>query len=100
MQKAVKEFLDEFSLHTSPETRYLDLVAEIGELGKEILKATDYGKKYFVKTTQIAEETGDCLFSLLALCEELGVNGEEVLLRALAKYRKRFEEKGSIDSGK
>jgi len=98
MQKSVKGFLNEFSLNTSPEIRYMDLVSEIGELGKEIIKASDYGKKDFDKTLQMTEEAGDCLFSLLALCEELGIDGEEALKGALDKYRARLKEKGSISS--
>jgi len=98
MQKTVKDFTHEFSLHTSPEIRYMDLVSEVGELGKEIIKSTNYGKEGFMKTSEMAEEAGDCLFSLLALCNELDIDAEKALLQALCKYRQRFKQKGSIDS--
>ena len=98
MQKLVKNFVNEYQLNTSCEIRYLDLVSEVGELGKELIKCQDYGKKEFEMTPQVVGELGDCLFSLFALCEELGVNGEEALLIALSKYKLRFEQKGSIGS--
>ena len=98
MQKSVEKFIDEFSLRTNAEIRYIDLVSEVGELGKELIKATNYGKNDFKITEQTAGEIGDCLFSLLALCCELDINAETALESALQKYRRRFEQKGHIDS--
>ena len=98
MQQLVKDFVSKYKLNTSCEIRYLDLISEIGELGKEIIKCQDYGKKEFVMTPQVTEELGDCLFSLFALCEELGVDGEKALMIALEKYRLRFDKKGSVGS--
>ena len=45
MQLDVEEFLDKYNLRTTPDVRFIDVVSEIGELGKEILKGNDYGKK-------------------------------------------------------
>lgn len=99
MQKLVEDFVEKYGLRTTAEIRYLDLVSEIGELGKELIKCRDYGKKDFEMTPQVAEEVGDCLFSLLALCAELGVDSDTALISALSKYRLRFEKKGSVESG-
>ena len=98
MQKDVKEFLDKYNLHTSAEVRFVDLVSEVGELGKELLTGTDYGKNEHVQTPGASGELGDCLFSLLALCCEMDVDAEAALGRALAKYAARFAAKGSIGS--
>ena len=46
-QDEVKEFTKKNRLSASPEVHMLDLMSEVGEIAKEILKATDYGKKEF-----------------------------------------------------
>ena len=98
MQNDVKAFLDKYNLRTSETVRYVDLVSEVGELGKEILTGMDYGKVDYVQTPDAQGELGDCLFSLLALCCEMDVDAEAALGQALAKYAARFVAKGSIGS--
>ena len=98
MQKNVEKFLKEYSLGTSVEARFIDLVSEVGELGKEILKGNDYGKTPHKNSLKLKDEMGDCLFSLLALCCESGIDAEEALQGALEKYKKRFSDKGDIGS--
>ena len=100
MQNLVAEFISKYQLQTDEQTRYIDLVSEIGELGKEILKNTEYGKVKFTKSSRMTDEIGDCLFSLLALCCELNIDAKDALCDALAKYELRFDTKGDISSGK
>ncbi|MCL2364977.1 MAG: hypothetical protein FWC71_09995 [Defluviitaleaceae bacterium] len=96
---AVDAFIREYGLQTDVQTRLIDLVSEIGELGKEMIVATEYGKKELNVTKKIESEVGDCLFSLLALCQVLDVDAAMALDGALAKYAQRFTHKGSISSG-
>lgn len=98
MQDPITNFINKYNLRTNPETRYIDLVSEVSELGKEILTATSYGKNEFAKTTNAEAELGDCLFSLFALCTEVNINAEDALQKALAKYEARFTQKGHIGS--
>ena len=98
MQKTVNAFIHKYNLQADEHTRYIDLISEIGELGKEILSSTNYGKKPYSQTTATTEELGDCIFSLFALCCEMNVDAEEALRRAIAKYEARYEQKGSIGS--
>ena len=98
MDSMISSFLDQYNLHCSAVSRYIDLVSEVGELGKEILSSTEYGKTAYSLTQEAEEEMGDCLFSILALCSEIGINPEAALNQALEKYRKRFEEKGRVSS--
>ncbi len=100
MQNAVKQFMDQHQLFCGIASRYIDLTSETGELGKEILKSTAYGSCKFQLTGSFADEAGDCLFALLALMCEAGINAEESLHAALAKYERRFAQNGSIASGK
>ena len=98
MQKLVEDFMREFSLQTGHEIRHMDLVSEVGELGKEIIKGSNYGKEGFVITPKTAEEMGDCLFSLPALCHELEIDSKTALKYALEKYRERFKKNAHIGS--
>lgn len=99
MQTKVDEFISKHNLSCGEKIRYMDLVSEIGELGKEIIKGCEYGQKHYINTPNSANELGDCLFSLIALCCEMGVDAENALNLALAKYEKRFATKGDISSG-
>jgi len=99
MQKAVEDFICKYRLQSNETIRYMDLVSEVGELGKEIIKSTNYGKNDFTNNASIAGEIGDCLFSLLALCRELGIGAQEALNISLTKYETRFSQTRNIGSG-
>lgn len=100
MQDRVRGFVEEHGLSCGVQSRYIDLVSEVGELGKEMLKGSDYGKKAFQPTEAAADEMGDCLFSLLALCCEMNIDAETALKGALDKYSRRFEKTGTAGSGR
>lgn len=74
------------------------LTSELGELGKELLKATRYGQKPFTPQPGCEEEMGDCLFSLLALCCEMGLDASKALDAALKKYEARYALYGHTGS--
>lgn len=99
MQQKVNAFMSKYHLSCGENIRYMDLVSEVGELGKEIIKSTDYGKRAFNLNETTLEEMGDCLFSILALCCELNIDASEALEYALNKYEERFNHKQSISSG-
>lgn len=99
MQQRVKAYVLKRNLRTDAVSRLLDLTSELGEVAKEVLRATAYGTMPLATTPALTEEVGDCLFSLLALCETLDISAEEALEGALGKYETRFESKGSIGSG-
>ena len=98
MQNLISDFIIKHDLQTNEEIRYIDLVSEVGELGKEIIQGTNYGKNSFVITNKTQDEIGDCLFSLLALCCSLNIDADEAVRDSLLKYEKRFIEKGNIGS--
>lgn len=97
MQKAVDKFCELHSLKTTPEHRLIDLVSEVGEVAKEILKMSDYGKKPVKKSREIEEELGDAAFSLAALANNFDVDLETALKKAMEKYSTRLK-KGSAGS--
>ena len=99
-QQQAADFVREHGLSLSAQGRFIDLVSEIGELGKEILKATGYETEPFTNHKEITQEMGDCLFSILCLCSCLGLDAQDALELALQKYEERFVEKGHVGSGK
>jgi NTP pyrophosphatase (non-canonical NTP hydrolase) len=100
-QRKAAELMGECGLTASTQVRCLDLISEVGELAKEVLKATDYGNiQEPVHNTRLEEELGDCVFSLLALAEAMGLDAEAALESALGKYRSRWLQQGEIGSGR
>ena len=99
LQARVAEFGKKHGLETDVEARLLDLVSEVGELSKEALKSSSYGKSGFKSTDEWASELGDAFFSLLALANETDVDAEVALDGALRKYERRLSEKGGAGSG-
>lgn len=99
MQDEVRRFLAAHDLSLDSTLRHIDLTSEVGELGKELLKAGAYGTQPIRPNGAIALEAGDCLFSLLALCESLSIDAQAALAMALDKYRRRFDAAGHIGSG-
>lgn len=97
-QGIVMEFVKKQRLETNVEIRLLDLVSEVGELSKEVLKGNDYGKEQFTITPKWEEEFGDVLFSLICIANSTGINIEDSLNIALEKYKNRVRSKGSIGS--
>lgn len=90
LQHHVAEFVRENHLETDIESRLLDLAAEVGELAKEALLSTAYGRRDFAPTAAWAAEMGDVLFALICLANTSEVDLAAALHDASAKYRARL----------
>jgi len=99
-QKIVADFVEENQLETSVEARLLDLVSEVGELAKEVLKGNKYGHQSFQPTTEWPGELADAFFSLVCLANSTGINLEDALAKAIDKYGQRLASKGDAGSGR
>ena len=97
LQDKVKNFCEQHDLSTSSEVRFLDIVSELGELAKEILLHSDYGKKTIDHSARLEEEVGDTIFSLIALSNSFDIDMEVALNKVLKKYELRAHN-GSIGS--
>ena len=97
-QQRVALFAHRHDLLYDPSTHALDLVSEVGEVAKEVLLATDYGRRAPHFRPHLADELGDALYSLLALAEACGVDAEGALGAALKKYERRLIERGDAGS--
>lgn len=84
------------------EIRLLDLISELGELSKEKLKQSAYGKD--TKTNeygpQWSEELGDVFFSLVCVANSTGVDLDKALIGCLDKYKKRIEKSDDPSSAR
>ena len=100
IQEKVKEMIKKYNLESSNEIRFIDLTSEIGELGKEILKGNDYGKKEFCNTDNVESEIGDVLFSLICIANGMNISLENAIESVLKKYENRFLSNGNIGSGR
>ena len=102
MQTKVAEVLryTETRIQNKPFVRLADISSELGELQKEILKATSYGSCSIACNTKesITEEFGDMLYSMIAFAEENGIDIDVALDTVIQKYRDRFNHKGTVGS--
>lgn len=98
-QQQVAKFVNEHDLDRQSMAWLLDLVSEVGELSNELLQDSEYGERPLHAGREWMEELGDVLFSLTCLANSSGVDLDDALERALAKYRRRIGDTGHPGSG-
>jgi NTP pyrophosphatase (non-canonical NTP hydrolase) len=98
IQKEVEVFCKKYKLESNTEIRCLDLVSEVGELSKEIIKSTEYGRQKTKVTKNTELEIGDVFFCLIMLSNKLDINLEKALEKVLKKYKERFSKNKKISS--
>ena len=98
LQQRVRDFVDTYDLEADIPYRLLDWISEVGEVAKELLVSTDYGRTPFRPGDHWTEELGDAFFSLICVANATSVDLEAALLRALAKYRDRLEARQDAGS--
>lgn len=98
-QERAHKFAQKHNLTHDPGVTALDLLSEFGEVAKELLKATNYGRHDPIDNPAIADELGDMLYSLCQLATAVNVDLDQALTAALAKYEARWQEKGHPGSG-
>ena len=89
-QKTVKDFVIKYDLTSPLEHRLLDLSSEVGELSKEVLKMSNYGKNELVYREEFKGELGDVFYSLITIANYFDIDMEEALTWVLKKYEKRL----------
>ena len=94
-QEIVEQFCQEYNLASTPEVAALDLQSEVGELTKEILKSTDYGRSEPQYRGEIGDELGDVFFSLLNLANLYDIDLGGALEATLEKYKERLSRGGA-----
>lgn len=85
------------------EVALLDLVSEVGEAAKEILKANKYGRsspRLNKVSKQLSSELGDLFYSLIMMANSAEINLDAALAKTLIKIKKRIQHKGHAGSEK
>lgn len=60
LQQKIKEFCKKDNLESPPEHKILDIMSELGEVAKEILKMSDYGRKPLKYKEELKSELATC----------------------------------------
>lgn len=97
LQEKVKDFCQKNNLNSPIELRILDVTSELGEVAKEILKMSSYGKRTIKYSKAFKDEIGDLFYSLITVANFFDINLEDTLFLALSKYEKRLK-KGTLGS--
>ena len=97
-QERVARFVAEHELEAGVEVRLLDLLSELGEVAKEVLKGNHYGTSELVQTEAWEEELSDVFFALICLANTTGVDLNRGLPKVLEKYALRVQSKGDPGS--
>ena len=92
-QRKVLNFNTDHGLHMGTHSRLLDLMSELGEVSKEWLGQSDYGRSDVSPGVEWKSEMGDLYYSLLALANETEVDLDEALNETLAKYKGRIDRR-------
>ncbi len=95
LQRRIREFSKEHKLDSAPEYKILDTISELGEVAKEMLKMTDYGKTNVVFREEMRSEIGDLLYSVVTVANSLHVDLEEAVEGVLIKYETRLKKGGA-----
>jgi NTP pyrophosphatase (non-canonical NTP hydrolase) len=97
IQQKIKDFCNEHKMESPIEYRALDTMSELGELAKEMLKMSNYGRKPVEYSEELKLELGDVLFSLMTIANTLNIDLDDALRKVLDKYERRLK-KGSAGS--
>jgi NTP pyrophosphatase (non-canonical NTP hydrolase) len=97
-QEKVREFTKAHNLTPTPAVALIDLLSELGEVAKDILKSSDYKANLSCGKPQSWDELGDVFYSLLTLAIALNYDLDRGLDVALTKYRNRILKTGTPGS--
>lgn len=91
LQENIKKFCKENDMEAPIEHRVLDTMSELGEVAKEILKMSNYGKKPIEYKETLKWELGDVFYSLITIANTFDIDLDDALQQVLYKYKKRLE---------
>jgi NTP pyrophosphatase (non-canonical NTP hydrolase) len=97
-QTRATEFAQKYHLQHEAGVHALDLCSETGEVARELLLATDYGRRSFQISPAVAAELGDVLYSLCMLATAVNVDLESAFTATLNKYENRWQARGNPGS--
>lgn len=100
LQERILMFEKVHNLESTPEMRLIDVLSELGEAAKEIVKSSNYGKEKLRLDRDTWEmELGDVFYSVVALANATGTDLEKALNLTMRKMEARIAMKGHPGSG-
>ena len=90
IQDKIKKFCENHNISAPTEHRVLDIISELEEVAKEVLKMSNYGKDKLKYREELKEELGDLLYPIIILANEYEIDLEDALEKVLEKYKKRL----------
>lgn len=90
IQERIKRFCVENDMESPAEHRVLDTMSELGEVAKEMLKMSNYGRKPIEYREELKSELGDVLYSLITVANSFDIDLEDALHQVIEKYEKRL----------
>lgn len=100
LQEQIRLFCLHHGMVAPASARMLDVLSELGEVAKEMLKASEYGATDAETTDDLREEMGDLLFSVIQLANAQNIDLEKAVRDAMKKYDRRIADKGDAGSGR
>ena len=97
LQSQIKSFVAENGMESPIEHRLMDTVSELGEVAKEILKSSKYGRQPAEYSDELKSELGDVVYSLITVANTYDIDLEDAVQGVLEKYARRLK-KGSAGS--
>ena len=67
LQERVKKFCEKHRIEVPLPYSVLDMASEVGEVAKEILEMSDYGKSPLTYQSSLQGELGDVFYSLITI---------------------------------
>lgn len=94
-QKVVDEWAQQFKKpYWDIKDQFIKLVEEVGELSTEINNRWgDRPSKPTEEKKEIADEIADCLFTLICMANNLGIDIDEAFERIMHKYKIRDKDR-------
>lgn len=103
-QQEIKKITEEFGLDWPVYVRYIHLVEEIGELGEALTvqqgdRKAGSGTSALADHSDVSEEIGDVIFSVLDLSSRLNINLDTIIEKTLKRHKQKlsaFKKKGNL----
>ena len=93
----LRDFIAQHNLETQPAFSLLDIMAELGELARTLLKDTDYGRRPGgADSTQMREAVGDLMFAVAYLSTLYDVDPEAALWESVHKFERTLEPNATV----
>lgn len=96
----VYTLINQYGASYGVKNRYLDVVAAIEELGKEVEAGSTDNINEFTMSVNMISNVGECLFALLSLCEETQIDPDKALAIATNRFEIMHSKRGKIDTAK